>query len=188
MLETKLALVTAVRHVRDHVLWLRFSDGLSGEVDLAGELRGDMLAPLRNPQLFAQAHLEHGTVTWPNGLDWSPESLYERLRSAKGLPPQFNNESARTRLDHAARMPEISRFFGIVIRMFATEHGPPYFHAIRGEYQVAVTIRDGIVTGRFPRTALRLVLEWGELHHDELLANWERMSGGEAPRPIPPLE
>jgi hypothetical protein len=71
------------------------------------------------------------------------------------------------------RMPEISRFLGIVIRMFYTEHGVPHFHAQYGRYQVSVEVRSSRVHGTFPPTALRLVLEWAGLHRDELLANWD---------------
>ena len=61
-------------------------------------------------------------------------------------------------------MPEISRFLGIVIAMFYRDHVPAHFHAMYGDYEITVTIETGIVTGRFPRRALRHVLEWYELH------------------------
>jgi hypothetical protein len=55
--------------------------------------------------------------------------------------------------------------------MLANEPTPPHFHATYGEYYVSVTIENGVVTGRFATQALRLVVEWGELHRDELLEN-----------------
>ncbi len=70
-------------------------------------------------------------------------------------------------------MPELSRFLGIVIGMFHREHGPPHFHANYGDYEITVNILTGVVTGRFPRRALRHVLEWYDLHQRELLENWE---------------
>ena len=75
--------VTAARHVRDHVLWLQFSDGAEGEVDLASELRGEIFALLRDVTYFAQVRLdpEIRTVAWPNGADLAPEFLRELLRS-----------------------------------------------------------------------------------------------------------
>jgi hypothetical protein len=57
---------------------------------------------------------------------------------------------------------------------FYRDHAPPHFHATYGEFDIEVTIADGIVSGRFPRRALRHVLEWYDLHKDELSANWER--------------
>ncbi len=56
-------------------------------------------------------------------------------------------------------MPEISRFLGIVIGMFYRDHVPPHFHAAYGEYEITVDIETGVVHGRFPKRALRLVLE-----------------------------
>ena len=85
-------------------------------------------------------------------------------------------------------MPEISRFLGIVVTMFYREHGPPHFHATYGEYDVVVSIREGQPQGRFPRRALRLVLEWYELHKDELLENWELASQRKPLKSIAPLE
>ena len=70
------------RYVRDFVVWLRFSDGAQGEVDLAGELDGPVFEPLRDPTYFRQfiLHPELHTIVWPNGADLAPEFLYERIR------------------------------------------------------------------------------------------------------------
>lgn len=57
-------------------------------------------------------------------------------------------------------MPEISRFLGIVIRMYYRDHAPPHFHAEYGEYEITVTIHGGVVEGKFPKRALSAVLEW----------------------------
>ena len=85
-------------------------------------------------------------------------------------------------------MPEISRFLGIVIRMYYRDHAPPHFHARYGDYEVVVQIDTGLVAGRFPRRALRHVLEWLDLHADELRADWELAAQGRPLRPIEPLE
>ena len=69
-------------------------------------------------------------------------------------------------------MPEISRFLGIVIVMHYSDHPPPHFHAKYGEYEATVNILYGTVEGRFPRRVRRLVLEWYEIHYEELLENW----------------
>jgi len=61
-------------------LFLRFADGLAGEVDLSGRMRGPMFEPLRDPVYFQQVRLaEYGAPVWPNGLDLAPDALYERL-------------------------------------------------------------------------------------------------------------
>lgn len=85
-------------------------------------------------------------------------------------------------------MPEISRFLGIVIAMFYRDYEPAHFHATYGEYEITVTIRDGVVRGEFPRRALALVLEWSQLHQAELEQNWEHARKRERLNPIAPLE
>jgi len=85
-------------------------------------------------------------------------------------------------------MPEISRFLGIVIAMFYKDHAPPHFHAIYGEYEITVEIESCVITGRFPKRALRLVLEWLELHKDELFENWKLAEEKKPLKTIEPLE
>ena len=85
-------------------------------------------------------------------------------------------------------MPEISRFLGIVIAMYYIEHAPAHFHAIYGEYEVTVNIQTGEIAGRFPKRALRHVLEWYELHKEELDQNWELARERVPLKPIEPLE
>ncbi len=63
-------------------MWLRFDDGLEGEVDLEKALRGPVFEPLKDPRRFAQFTVDM-TLTWPNGADLAPESLHERVRRAK---------------------------------------------------------------------------------------------------------
>lgn len=85
-------------------------------------------------------------------------------------------------------MPVISRFLGIIITMYWDDHSPPHFHAKYGEYEVTVEIETGVVFGKFPKRALRLILEWSELHQPELLENWEKCRRQQQPNPIQPLE
>ena len=70
-------------------------------------------------------------------------------------------------------MPEISRFFGITIKMFWDDHNPPHFHAIYGGYEVLIDIRTlAVFAGNFPPRALGLVIEWATMHQDDLLLVW----------------
>jgi hypothetical protein len=73
--------VVEVRYVRDYVLWLRFQDGTSGEVDIQPSFKGPVFEPLRDMTYFKQVRLdpEIGTIVWPNGADVAPETLYDRL-------------------------------------------------------------------------------------------------------------
>ena len=85
-------------------------------------------------------------------------------------------------------VPEISRFHGIVIRMFHREHPPPHLHAQFGGYEITVGIGTGAEHGRFPVHALGRVRKWVELHREELLDCW-RPARDEKPIPsIPPSE
>ena len=72
--------------------------------------------------------------------------------------------------------------------MFPREHAPPHFHAVYGEYQITVDIQSGVVHGHFPKRAMRLVLEWLDLHQDELLADWDLIQAGRPANKIAPLE
>lgn len=70
------------RHVTQYTVWLRFSDGVEGEIDLRGELYGPMFEPLKDPEIFKSfsVHPELHTLVWPNGADFSPEFLHDKLR------------------------------------------------------------------------------------------------------------
>lgn len=85
-------------------------------------------------------------------------------------------------------MPELSRFLGIVIYMYYREHAPPHFHAEYGEFEISVDIQTGAVTGKFPRRALHLVLEWYSLHRVELAGNWSLSQSKNPLKAIKPLE
>ncbi len=73
--------VAAVRPLGDARLWVRFDDGLEGEVDLSAELTGPVFVPLKDPALFAKVAIDPDTrtVTWPNGADLAPEFLAELI-------------------------------------------------------------------------------------------------------------
>lgn len=188
--------VTSVRYAGDYVLRLQFSDGFEGLADLAAYTDRPAFRTLRDVRVFARARLqEHYTVAWPGNIDVAPEFLYEITAPLVGGGVKIRNlahdshDAESERAAQCDRMPEISRFFGIVIRMFYNEHTPPHFHARHGRHVMTVDIRNGaITTHRFPKRALRLVLEWHELHRRELLGNWERMRRDEAPLPIAPLK
>ncbi len=85
-------------------------------------------------------------------------------------------------------MPEISRFLGIVITINYNDHDPPHFHARYGRAKIMVGIADGVVTGTFPPRALSHVLEWWNLHREELAQDWRLARERQPLRPIDPLE
>lgn len=85
-------------------------------------------------------------------------------------------------------MPEICRFLGIVFFINYNDHAPPHFHAVYSGYEITVDIKTRIITGKFPPRALKLVLEWSEMHELELLQNWENAKERKALQKIEPLE
>lgn len=85
-------------------------------------------------------------------------------------------------------MPEISRFLGIIIFMNFNEHNPPHFHAKYGDFEITIEISSGIINGKFPKRALNLVIEWYEMHKDELLENWNSLISTGEFKKINPLE
>ena len=71
-------------------------------------------------------------------------------------------------------MPTISMFFGIIIRMYNNgEHNPPHFHASYQGCHPVFDMNGDLTDGDMPRKQQKLIAAWAELHHDELLANWE---------------
>lgn len=85
-------------------------------------------------------------------------------------------------------MPELSRFFGIVIVMYWRDHNPPHFHATYGGDEALISLDGVVLSGKLPRRALSLVLEWLALHRRELTENWELACERRALKPIAPLE
>ncbi len=85
-------------------------------------------------------------------------------------------------------MPEISRFFGIVIAMYYDDHAPPHFHAIYGSEKAEFRIDPpGVLKGRLSPRALALVTEWASLHQAELLEAWDQRTSGQKLPKINPL-
>jgi hypothetical protein len=73
--------ISAARYLGGHSVWLRFHDGLEGSIDLSEDLVGEIFEPLRDEAFFAQVafHPELRTLFWPNGADFAPEFLREKL-------------------------------------------------------------------------------------------------------------
>lgn len=74
--------VKDVQSQRPYKLWLRFTDGATGTVDIAPELEGPVFEPLKDPMIFSQVRVDNetGTIAWPNGADFAPEFLRARLQ------------------------------------------------------------------------------------------------------------
>jgi hypothetical protein len=73
--------VVDARWLGDYKVWLEFNDGRKGVVDLADELHGEELEPLRDRERFSQFYLDYGlaSIAWLEGQDFTPEFLYDKL-------------------------------------------------------------------------------------------------------------
>ena len=87
------------------------------------------------------------------------------------------------------RMPEISRFFGIIIAMFYNDHAPPHFHVRYGAQKALVAIETfAILEGDLSPRVLGMVVEWARMHRGELIEDWNRARRLESLKKIGPLE
>lgn len=85
-------------------------------------------------------------------------------------------------------MPEICRFYGIIIKMHINDHLPPHFHAEYAEYEAAINIETLVViAGSLPSRALGLTIEWASLHQNDLRGLWEKARNYESLNKLDPL-
>ena len=86
-------------------------------------------------------------------------------------------------------MPEVSRFFGIVIRMYFDDHEPPHFHAIYAGRETQFGIEPvAVLEGELPNRAVSMIVEWAAIHQRELMENWRRLRASQPIERIPPLD
>ena len=85
-------------------------------------------------------------------------------------------------------MPELSRFYGIVVQMYYEDHPPPHFHVIYAGEKAVIDIESlALIAGQLPARARGLVIEWATLHQDELREAFRRAEAMEPPGKIEPL-
>ena len=85
-------------------------------------------------------------------------------------------------------MPTISRFYGILIQMYFGDHVPQRFHALYAEFEALIDIQTlEVIRGELPGRAMALVVEWAQLHRDELIKDWELCAQNQTPSKIRPL-
>jgi hypothetical protein len=86
-------------------------------------------------------------------------------------------------------MPEIARFFGIIIALFYDDHNPPHFHARYGSEKIIVEIESlKVLEGKISPRALGLIIEWATQHQSELKADWDLVKNNQVPKKIDPLK
>jgi len=74
--------VVEAEYVRDYVIHIRFADGVEGDIDLEDDLDGEVFEPLKDLAQFKafEVNPDLHTITWPNGADFAPEFLYEKIK------------------------------------------------------------------------------------------------------------
>ena len=86
-------------------------------------------------------------------------------------------------------MPQVCQFFGITIYMYFSDHSPPHFHAVYGEYEALYIIDTlEVLGGHLPRRAHSMVLEWAAIHREAIRSNWYKARTGIELDRISPLE
>jgi len=125
------------------------------------------------------------TAVWPAG-EWVRGVL---IAEGVARADAASDAAGAERVKWKEEMPEVTRFFGIVVRMYFRDHSPAHFHAEYGEYEALVEIETlSILRGDLPRRAMALVLEWAALHRQELRADWELARSGTPLESIAPLD
>ena len=85
-------------------------------------------------------------------------------------------------------MPEISRFYGIIVCLYWKDHNPPHVHFTYGDYECSISVLDRIVDGQAPAKVISKVNQWIDLHEQEILSLWEKAQSGAQIGRIEPLK
>jgi hypothetical protein len=136
------------------------------------------------------AHLFDGfTQETTQRLRPSAGVLGDPMLAGRGRTGYTSSDGCFAEGEKPGFMPDLSRFFGIIIRMFFNDHHPAHFHAIYQEHEALIAIESlDVLRGDLPRRALALVLEWAVLHREELRRDWQLAQNGLVPEPIAPLD
>jgi hypothetical protein len=124
----------------------------------------------------------------PQRVSAATKAKYAESATRRRPKARLTGGATASALLAASVVPELSRFYGIVVAMYYREHGVPHFHASYGGFEASVEVESGLIRGKLPGRAAALVHEWLDLHRGELLDNWELARLRKPLRPVPPLE
>src|ERR1035437_1837322 len=103
--------------------------------------------------------------------------------------PEFPTCLIGSRSEDVLLMPEISRFFGIIVQMYYSDHEPPHFHVRYSGQKALIAIETvALLRGHLSPRALGLVTEWAAIHRAELMEDWNLARSEAHLKPIAPLE
>lgn len=85
-------------------------------------------------------------------------------------------------------MPEICRFYGIVIYLYWKDHNPPHIHFTYGNYVCSISVIDRVVDGQAPAKVIAKVNEWIDVNENAILSLWEKAQRGEQIEKLEPLK
>ena len=153
--------------VRDEYrIWLRYSDGVEGEVDLSDLVGRGVFEAWWEPGFFEGVHIsERRTIAWNEDIEVCADAMYLEITG------------------------RVSRFYGIAVRVNYREGDTPRFHARYAGAEATIdTRRLALLNGELAGRARDFVMEWATLHQQELLDAWDRARRGESPGEIAPLD
>ena len=164
-------------------IWLRYADGVEGEVDLSRLAGKGVFVVWNDRRFFERVYIsEWRSIAWNDEIELCADALYMEITGK-------TSEEIMPGLRGAADDAEVSRFYGIVVRIDFRGHDRPHFHARYEKAEAVIGISAlTLLEGELPRRACALVLEWAAGHRDELLKAWERAQDGEVPGKIAPLD
>lgn len=156
----------AVEARKEYRIWLRYADGVEGEVDLSDLVGRSGFEAWREPGFFEKVHIsDRRTIAWNEDLEVCPDALYLEITG------------------------RVSRFYGITVRVNYREGDTPRFHTRYAGAEAAIDIRRlALLDGKLPGRALGFVMEWATHHQQELVDAWGRARRGESPGEIAPLD
>ena len=118
-------------------------------------------------------------------MAWSVAILSQR----SSIPDTMKIGRRGGPVEDGSSMPEISRFFGIIVQMYYSDHEPPHFHVRYSGQKALISIETlALLRGRLSPRALGLVTEWAAMHRAELIEDWNLARAEAQLKPIPPLE
>jgi hypothetical protein len=182
--------VKRARHLGGHRVRLCFDDGVVGDVDLAPFLGRGVFAPLKDPAYFAGFDVDH-TLVWPNGADFAPEFLRERIHPATddgACDAQSTGFWKETPPDREPVPHEVAWFQGQTIKMGVPGIAPSRLLVESETHSTEVDAETGAGSeGLHPRLVQDFE-EWRTARIEELRGNVARLGRGEPVLPIEPLE